>query len=499
MANIRSLLLAMPVLITAAAAPALADPAGNCTALTGKTLSGGKVVVEKAEAGEDEVGAICILTAGFNDSTLKFEARLPVTGWNGRLVFVGGGGFDGMIMPPPAFLSRSIVTDRYATVMTNGGYDAGARTPSYFNASFAADPVKLADFTHLSEHRSLPPAKALVEAFFGRPPTRSYFEGCSMGGHDALIEAQRYPEDFDGIVARAPAGNVLGLFARFNRIAAAMDRDGGALSGAKQKLLADAVRKRCDGLDGRVNGIVTRADHCGFDPEVLRCAAGRTDDDCLTDTEMDTVAAITRPWQSRDGQIAHAGFPFGGEDSDKGWGEYMYPQLLLLNNSLQGLFSKGFIRAFITRDPDYDPKGWEPSDWASRVAEIKAQFQANNPDLSGFAARGGKLILWTGETDSSVSPRETENYFNAVRQALGPDRADDSVALYTAPGVGHCFGGPGHDQVDLLAPLVAWVEKGVVPATLSATRSTDKTAPAQPLCRYPQSVGVTDGGNLTCW
>lgn len=498
MAKIRSLLLALPLLTSIAAGAALADPAQNCAALAGKALAGGTVTVETAEVGRDEAGGLCVVMAGFTDSTLKFEARLPMTRWNGRLVFLGGGGFDGMILPPPAFLSRSIVTDRYATVMTNGGYDAGGRTPSYFNAAFASDPVKRADFTHLSEHRSLPPAKALVESFFGRPPARSYFEGCSMGGHDALIEAQRYPEDFDGIIARAPAGNILGLFARFNRIATAMDRDGGALSGAKQTLLADAVRKRCDGLDGKVDGIVTRADRCGFDPEGLRCPPGRSGDDCLTDTELETVATITRPWRSRDGQVAHAGFPFGGEDSDKGWGEYMYPQLLLLNNSLQGLFSRGFIRAFIAGDPDHDPKGWEPSDWALRVSEIKAQFQADDPDLSRFAARCGRLILWTGETDSSVSPRETENYFNAVRRAMGPDKTDETVALYMAPGVGHCFGGPGHDQVDLLTPLVAWVERGEAPATLSATRSTDNGAPAQPLCRYPQSPHFPAGGKAVC-
>lgn len=147
----------------------------------------------------------CVLTASFQGSSLRFEARLPTSGWNGKLAFIGGGGFDGALpsAADPQF-SASIFSERYATIGTNGGYDyPGVRDAGYFAARFAADPAKLLDFTQQSEHRALPPGKELIAAFFGSGPARSYFEGCSMGGHDALMLAQRFPEDFDGIVARA--------------------------------------------------------------------------------------------------------------------------------------------------------------------------------------------------------------------------------------------------------------------------------------------------------
>jgi feruloyl esterase len=193
------------------------------------------------------------------------------------LVFLGGGGFRGALFEPDRpFFSASVRGDRYATMVTNGGYDYPTRDAGYFQANFAFDPVKLADFTYLSEHRALPFGKELIRKFYGAAPSKSYFEGCSSGGHDAMMLSQRWPNDFDGIVARAPAGNFIGLHMQFNRIAKSVRNPAGMLNPAKQTLLAKAVLAKCDKLDGLEDGIISKPAACGYDPTELRCADGPT-------------------------------------------------------------------------------------------------------------------------------------------------------------------------------------------------------------------------------
>jgi hypothetical protein len=467
--------------------------AQKCPGIAGQVLAGGATVQEaRVVAAAGAQPEYCVVTARVDGSTLRFEARLPTSGWNGKIAFLGGGGFDGA-MPVATDLqfSESILTERYATLGTNGGYDyPGARGIDYFRAAFALDDEQLADFTYRSEHRALPAGKALVANFFGTPASRSYFEGCSMGGHDALIEAQRHPEDFDGIVARAPAGNVMGLFMQFNRIARQVRTPANALNPAKQTLLANAVLAQCDGLDGLVDGIVSRPRACTYDPAPLRCAAGAdTGDACLSDAQIATVRTVTSPIASADGRWTHPGYFPGGENAAKGWGEYVWPSAAFGGNSTQGLFSDGFVRSFITRDPTYDTSTWNYDAWLPRMAVVGGLFDAFDPDLAPLAARGAKLILWNGTTDSSVSARDTARYYDGVVGALGQARADRTVELFMAPGVGHCYGGAGPDRVDLLEAVSTWVEAGTPPSAQSlAHRKVDAsgaTVATRPLCKYP--------------
>jgi hypothetical protein len=498
------------------AAPVATTPAPTltekCGGFAGKTLVGGATIEDaQVVAATGAQPEYCVVHAKLDGSTLRFEARMPTSGWNGKIAFLGGGGFDGaMPVATDAQFSESILTERYATLGTNGGYDyPGARGLDYFKAAFALNPEQLADFTYRSEHRALPSGKALVASFFGTPASRSYFEGCSMGGHDALVEAQRYAEDFDGIVARAPAGNIIGLFMQFNRISKQVRTPANSLNPAKQALLANAVLAQCDGLDGATDGIISKPGACNYNPAPLRCAAGAdTGDDCLSDAQIATVNTVTSGITSADGAWSHPGYLPGSENTAKGWGEYIWPSAAFGNNSVQGLFSDGFVRSFITRDPNYDTLTWNYNDWLPRLGVVGGMFEAFDPNLAAMNARGAKLILWNGTTDSSVSARDTERYYNSVVGTLGQAKADETVELFMAPGVGHCYGGPGPDKVDLLKAMATWVEQGkpasaqsLVHRKVSAAGATTAT---RPLCKYPAyprykgSGDLNDAANFVC-
>lgn len=490
-----------------------ASLAEQCPTLQGKAVANGSVVIDDARlaAAAPPQPEYCVVTARFKNSALRFEARLPTTGWNGKLAFLGGGGFDGaMPTATAAQFSESIFTERYATIGTNGGYDyPPPRDLNYFKGEFALDAAQLLDFAQQSEHRALPPGKEVMAQFFGTPPTRSYFEGCSMGGHDALMQAQRFPGDFDGIVARAPAGNVMGLFMQFNRIARQVKSPGAALNPAKQSLLANAVLAQCDGLDGLTDGIIARPAACQFDARALRCAGGAdTGDSCLSDAQIATVQAVTSPTATANGAWSHPGYHFGGENAPKGWGEYIWPQAGLGGASPQGLFSDGFIRSFIARDASFDTATWNPDQWLARMDTIGGLFGATDPNLAPLHARGAKLILWNGTTDTSVSARDTARYYEQVVSTLGAKKADETVELFLAPGVGHCFGGAGPDKVDLLKAMATWVEQGVSASqqklVLRKVEASGATAMARPMCRYPaypryKGTGdVNDAASFDC-
>ncbi|MES2259760.1 MAG: tannase/feruloyl esterase family alpha/beta hydrolase [Pseudomonadota bacterium] len=480
--------------------------ADKCAALQGNVLGKNEATVAGARIAPATAvqPEYCVVDAKMNDSDLAFQASLPTSGWNSKMVYLGGGGFDGAIATQIPSSSESITTERYATVGTNGGYTyPGPVNAGWFQASFASDAVKLADFTYASEHRSLPLAKEIIQKFYGQLPSKSYFEGCSMGGHDALMESQRYPNDFDGIVARAPAGNIMGLFLQFNRIAKLVQTPGGNFSSAKQTLLAKAVLQQCDGLDGASDGIISNPAACHFDPAPLRCSNGAdTGDTCLSDAQIAVTKAVTSPVSTADNAWSHTGYNWGQENQAKGWGEYIFPVLSEPFNgkSVQGAFSEGFIRSFITRNPAFDAMTWNADQWLPEMGIIGSMFDANDPDLSRFAARGAKLVLWNGTNDTSVSARETARYYDRVVTSLGQDGADKTVEFFQAPGVGHCYGGAGPDKVDLLKAVSTWVERGVAPSKQNLVHAkvdgAGKTAMTRPVCKYPAYPRYKGSGDM---
>jgi hypothetical protein len=482
--------------------------AGQCSSLKGRAIFNGGAHVMQAAAVEVKTGRdYCVARARFADSGLEVEARLPTSGWNGKLVYLGGGGFNGVILPMTGdtlFYSRSVVDDRYAILLSNGGYEGPPVTDieEYFKASFARDAMKLTDFMFQSVHRALPVGQEMVRLFYGSSPKRSYFEGCSTGGHEAMIEAQRFPGDFDGIVARAPAANFVGLFTQFHRTASRVRAPGGALNPAKRKLLAQAVLSRCDAHDGLADGILSNPPACDFDPNVLRCPSGAdSGDHCLSDAQLATVLSVTTPYGSSDGSVSHPGFDYGAEDSPDGWGKYIWPATQLQGDTLHGKFSDAYIRAFVTRDPNFDTARWNANDWLPVLHFINVLFQATDPDLGRLGARGGKLIIWNGEVDTSVSARDNARYYQQVVRTLGQERADQIVELFLAPGVGHCRGGPGPDRVDLLRALSTWVELGTPPSQQHLAHEKydgdGKVINARPMCKYPAYPRYKGTGDVT--
>lgn len=483
----------------------------KCRTLVDKKLGKGAAHVTAATvvAAVGQAPEYCVVQVKFDGSALRFEAKLPTSGWNRKLAFLGGGGFDGNIAQPTLpYYSSSILSERYATMATNGGHDAPANLLEYFKAEFAYDPVQLEDFTNRSEHRSLPIGKELMGFFYAQDVQQAYFEGCSMGGHDAMILAQRFPEDFDGIVARAPAGNIMGLFIQFNRIAKQVRNPAGQLNTAKQTLLAGSVLQQCDALDGLADGIIGKPAACNFDPEALRCTGGAdTGNNCLSDAQIATVKTVTSPVAMGNGAFGHTGYYFGGENHPKGWGEYIWPNPAL-GDSLQGLFSDGFIRSFVTRDPGFDTSTWDANAWAADMNRVGALFSANDPDLSGMRSRGAKLLVWNGTTDTSVSPKDNARYYDSVVSRMGQAATDQVVEYFQAPGVGHCFGGAGPDQVDLLKAVSTWVEQGTAPSAQGLVHrkldAAGTTTMSRPLCKhpaYPRYKGtgdVNDAANFSC-
>jgi hypothetical protein len=475
-----------------------AAPAPVCTDLVGRDLGNDTAIIRSAAVvpATATLPEYCLATAEFGDSGLRVEVRMPTSGWNGKIAYLGGGGFNG-IMPPfeiKASWSPSILRERYAVILSNGGYDGpnlDADQAAYFKAGFARDRMKLIDYFFLSVHRALPVGKAVVSGYYGRKADRAYFEGCSFGGHEAMIEAQRFPRDFDGIIARAPAANFVGELVQFNRIVRQVTSPGASLNPAKRKLLADAVLAQCDGLDGLKDGIISATGQCRFKPQALRCAGGGdTGDTCLSDAQVATVETVTAPYASRDGSITHAGFSFGGEDLDRGWGDYVWPSPVWGTNLTKaGGFSGGFIRQMVTLDPNYDIFRWDPEAWMPSLHFIGQLLQANDPDLSRFAAGNGKLILWGGEIDTASSPKQTARLYEETAAALGKDRADATLEYFPAPGVGHCGGGPGPDHVDLMKALSTWVEAGTAPSSqglvLSKLGPDRKPVMSRPMCKYP--------------
>ncbi len=440
----------------------------------------------------------CVITLGIKDSRLRFNAWLPTDGWNQRMAFIGGGGFDGFLLDEELTLvmSSSILTEGYAMVSTNGGYDKpdSINPLTYFEAEFASDPEALADFMYRSEHRVLPLANGVIEQFYGKAPEYRYFEGCSMGGHDAMQLSQRYPEDFDGIIARAPAGNILGLLLQFNRVGSFLKNHDAELDEAQREMIADAVMAQCDAKDGLSDSIIAWPGACLVDSSAMICQEGQTGP-CLSADQAELVQTATTPLNVNDHEFTHPGYPLNGINQDAGWGEYIWPKLM--GYSVQMLFAQGFVRAFVTQDPEYDSWHWLPEDWLPKLREIAAVYNAVDPNLTQFHDAGGKLILWNGMLDASVSALETAAYYDAVVAALGQQAADETAELFLSPGVGHCKNGPGPDRTDLMAALSTWVESGVAPSQqnleaygLNEDGEVDRSLP---LCRYPAFAHYESG------
>ena len=487
-----------PIIVTAlcASSPIFA---ASCEGLASLALPQAKVTMAQVvaagaftpPAGRPEpyrsLPEFCRVTATLmpsSDSDIKVEFWLPTTGWNRKLQVVGNGGWAGTISY--SALAEG-VRGGYATAST----DTGHSTPG--GAFVAGHPEKLIDFSWRSEHEMTVKAKLVVQAFYDAAPRRSYWNGCSTGGRQALKEAQMFPDDFDGIIAGAPGNRTaMGLW-----IAHALLKDpAGHIPPAKYPAIHQAALEACDSRDGLKDGLISDPARCKFDPAVLLCKSG-DGPDCLTAAQVEAARKVYGP--GRNPRTGKELFGTLAPGSELGWavmGGGPDPYAPILDQARYVVF-QGANWDWRTFDFDKDNDRFERSEYLI--------MNATDPHLDKFVGHGGKLLMYHGWADQNVSPYGTVHYFESVREVMGPSKTDKSVRLYMLPGMAHCSGGEGPNTFDKMAVLERWVEDGKAPDSIIASHSTDgKVDRTRPLCPYPQvarykgSGSIDDAANFSC-
>lgn len=408
------------------------------------------------------------------DSDIRMEVWMPVSeNWNGKIEVVGNGGWAGVISY--AAMAQAL-KEGYASASTDTGHEGG-------NGMFAlGHPEKIVDFGYRAVHETVVKSKAIMAAYYGKGPKYSYWNGCSTGGRQALVEVTRYPEDFDGVVAGAPANPHLHLHASsVERAIEEIHDPQGALSQAKVEMLHKAVMAQCDARDGLRDGLIGDPRKCNFDPSVLLCKSGDADD-CLTAPQVELVKIVYSDIKTKKGDIVWTGFQPGGE--------LQYASLRNIPTQPGGGLDS--IRILGYQNADWD---WRTFDLDRDLAQTdeKAGFiDAHTYDLSPFKAHGGKLLLYHGWADQAIPPGNTINFYNGVLAKMGP-KQDDWMKLYMVPGMMHCAGGDGPDQFNKMGVIERWRESGATPKEIIASHVSGGTVDrTRPLCPYPQ-VAVYKG------
>lgn len=451
------------------------------------------------------------------DSEIKMEVWMPASGWNGVFRGQGNGGFAGEI--DYAALAAAVGRG-YASAGTDTGHSA-----SGIDARWAlGHPEKVADFGYRAVHEMTQTAKAAAKAFYGKEPQRSYFASCSNGGRQALLEAQRFPQDYDGILAGAPANFWTHLLTSALWDAQATTRDEASyIPSTKLPAIARAVNAACDAQDGVADGILDDPRQCRFDPASIQCRSGDAAT-CLTPAQATALEKLYEGARDADGRRIFPGFLPGAEEGEGGWSTWITGSAP--GKGLLFVFDNGFFANMVYEKPDWDYRTADLGA-ALKAAEQKTArtLDAVDPDLKPFRDRGGKLILWHGWNDPAISALNTIDYYESVVRAMPPD-AGSFLRLYLAPGVQHCGGGPGPGSFgqggalpgsdpghSLQLALEEWVEKGAAPSAIVATRYAGGPAArdgkaeikmTRPLCPYPQvarykGAGDTnDAANFAC-
>ena len=436
---------------------------------------------------------------GFNH--VNIEIRLPES-WNGKFYFGGNGGFAGSFQ---ASLTDALGRG-YATARTDTGHQGSA-----IDASWAQDnPTAVIDFGYRAVHETTAAGKEIVQDFYGKKPAYSYFQGCSRGGGQAMVESQRYPKDFDGIIGGAPAYNWSHFMIGFawNEVAeypGRGNRTTPVLPLAKLPYIEQQVLANCDAVDGIKDGIVDDPRVCTFNPDtdLAKCAPGDSANPrCLTAAELGVVKAIYKGPSNSEGQI-FPGFPVGGEGQPGGWNTWMVgaPNQFAPYPNLHYAFGGDFFKYIAY--PNQDDGSFDIHDLNFETAPasldpIGAILNATDPNLDAFERHGGKLILYNGWADPAITALGTVEYFESMATTLGQPRTDGFARLYLAPGMLHCGGGPGPNEFDMLTVLERWVELGVAPEAVIAVHRTGGVVDIQrPLCPYPQVARLINPAGST--
>jgi tannase/feruloyl esterase len=414
-----------------------------------------------------------------SDSDIKVEVWLPVSGWNGKLQSVGNGGWAGVISY--AALARGLA-DGYAAASTDTGHTGNT-------GSFAlGHPEKMIDFGYRSEHEMTVAAKAIIAAYYGNGPRISYWNGCSTGGRQGLTEAQRYPADYDAIIAGAPAINRMHIYVWSLWVAqAAHQSESSSIPPSKYAMIHKAVVEACDAADGLKDGLIGDPRQCHFDPKVLTCK-GADGSSCLTSQQVELARKIYSAAKNpRTGQEIYPGLEPG---SEMGWSIHAGPEPL-------SYATDGF-KYVVFSNPDWDFRTLNlESDVAHADKVDNGTTSAMNTNLREFLGHGGKLLMYHGWSDPQVSPGNTVNYYTSVLKTMGAAATADSIRLFMLPGMGHCGGGDGPNTFDAMGTLARWFEKGPAPNQMIASHSTDGVVDrTRPICAYPQTAAYNGSGNI---
>jgi feruloyl esterase len=403
-----------------------------------------------------------------SDSDIKMEVWLPVEGWNGKLRSNGNGGWSGSIAP--ATMAAGVQRG-YVSAMTDTGHEGGS-------GSFAlGHPEKLIDFGYRSTHEMTVVAKAIVRAYYGEAPKLSYFTGCSAGGRQALMEAQRFPEDYEGVVAGSPGLNWSGRAMLAIAIAQAVHTDEASyIPPAKYPLIHDAVLASCDALDGVEDGVIENPMRCKFDPKELECKSG-DGPGCLTSAQVQAVRTIYSPQRS---------FPGFEPGSELGWQTMAGPKVFTIGLDL--------FRYVVFGDANWDFHQFDFNRDVARTEKASVNLNAMDPDLGKFAARGGRLIQYHGWNDPQIAPEASVLYYKKVLDTMKD--VSGFYRLFMVPGMAHCGGGEGTSSFDMLTALEQWVEQKKAPEQVAAARVRDgKTDRTRPLCPFPQVAKYKGSGS----
>lgn len=506
MATTALCVLGLPSVVQAEELPTVA-PVMECSELLSvdfTTVEGAPARLSTAElaASADGAPATCVVR-GYVASDVNFEIRLPVEGWTQRFLMLGCGGYCGGVDADPATSQNRVTAGctpleagEFVTASTDLGH---TRSATWFpDGLWALDnPGAVIDFAYAGMHKSTLISKAIIEAFYGQPQAFAYYVGCSDGGREGLQEVQRFPDDFDGYVIGAPVIDEVTTNTVYHAwgIRTNTGSDGGPiLTAAKIPVLHDAVVAAC----GDAGGLVQDPRACAFDPATLLCDGGDAAD-CLTQEQVDVVGKLWHGPVTEDGvRLAPGAMPVGSEPA---WIGTMVPPEGETEMSHLTLGDGAWAYDFPNYMASFDaPTGITyanmefTSEAFDRLHELSGLYDPTDPDLADFAAAGGKLILWTGWADSGVSPYIALNYWSAVGRQMGVEARDNFMTFYGFPGVYHCAAGPRPAAMDLLSPLMAWVEDGTKPDEIQVD------FPDQGISRpaWPQpSMAVHDGsGNV---
>ena len=495
-----SLLTALPALAQLPCEHLASLKLAGVTVTAADTIAAGAYKTQEPPNAIVNVPAFCRVAATLHptaDSSIGVEVWLPEN-WNGKYEAVGGGGWAGNISFPAM---AAALAEGYATSSTDTGHKGG-------DAKFApGHPEKVIDYAYRAVHEMTVQAKVLINARYGRAPRLSYWNGCSTGGRQGLQEAQRYPEDYDAIIAGAPANNMLHLGAWDMQAALTIQKDLAHLIPAdKLAVLHAAVVAACDGSDGVKDGLLSNPKACRFEPQTLLCKGADTAS-CLTSPQVESVRAMYTPAKRKDGTLIYPGMPYGGETA---WTRMSDPNPFPLSQSTyQYALHEDAAWDWRTFNLDrdvlqlIDQPAKQPADVADADEKLGA-IDAINPDLSAFRDRGGKLLMYHGWADQLISAENSINYRASVEAKQGGNQ-DNWYRLFMVPGMQHCRGGEGPNQFNVMGALERWKEASEPPAEIVATHVANNVVDrTRPLCPYPQTAvyrgsgSINDTANFAC-